>query len=67
MHFHDIFGKYFSSYKLCFKFLNFSIFKILPIFRDISMNSFLCKHKIEFFRKMHDGILMFTLDKMYIR
>ena len=30
MHFYDIFGKYFSSYKLCFKFFNFKIFAYFP-------------------------------------
>ena len=66
MHFHDSFGKYFSSYKLCFKFFNFSILKFLPIFRDISMNSFLCKHKNELCRKMAYVILMFFSVKLMI-
>ena len=40
--------------------------KILPIFRDICQNIFLCKPKIAFFRKLNDGILMLTKDNLQI-
>ena len=63
MHFHNTFGKTLSSYKLFFKFFNFSIFKILPIFRDIYQNRFLKKHKNEIFRKLNDGILILYLGQ----
>ena len=41
--------------------LNFSILKILPIFRDIYQNSFLCKHKIKFYVKY---LFWYILRKM---